>query len=121
MLLWRTGTEIILITVSLSRLSLKNASNKTVGLGGEAVSVAVKYKDSAAFKAAGYQDLKVNASYVGGLVRQVGRLSFTRVFDAGQEGNSPHELPDSYSHSQHTHTNPKLSHKSSNVLFLPKT
>jgi hypothetical protein len=50
------------------------------------VSLAVKYKDSAAFKAAGYQDLKVNASYVGGLVRQVGRLSFTRVFDAGQEG-----------------------------------
>jgi len=61
-------------------------ANRKLGLGGEAVSLAVKYKDSAAFKAAGYQDLKVNASYVGGLVRQVGRLSFTRVFDAGQEG-----------------------------------
>ncbi|RDI87950.1 hypothetical protein Vi05172_g1738 [Venturia inaequalis] len=54
-------------------------------LGGEAISLAVKYKDSAAFKEAGYQDLQVNASYVAGMVRQVGRLSFSRIFDAGQE------------------------------------
>ncbi|KAF2667488.1 alpha/beta-hydrolase [Microthyrium microscopicum] len=54
-------------------------------IGGEAVSTAINYTNSAAFKAAGYQDMQVNASFVGGQVRQVGQLSFTRVYDAGQE------------------------------------
>ncbi|KAJ3006663.1 hypothetical protein HKX48_009537 [Thoreauomyces humboldtii] len=54
-------------------------------LGGEAVSRAVKHTDSAAFLAAGYAPLQVNASYVGGFVRQAGNLSFTRVFEAGHE------------------------------------
>lgn len=53
----------------------------------------MKYTDSAAFKEAGYQDFKANASYVAGMVRQVGRLSFSRIFDAGQEGTYPF-LPD---------------------------
>ena len=38
------------------------------------------------FKQAGYADIETNASYVGGFVRQVGNLSFSRVFQAGHEG-----------------------------------
>lgn len=80
--------EIVIIPTIVSTLSkvLRDRLTLGLGLGGEAISLAVKYKDSAAFKEAGYQDLQVNASYVAGMVRQVGRLSFSRIFDAGQEG-----------------------------------
>lgn len=52
-------------------------------MGGEAVSLAVDYPDSAAFKAAGYEDVHVNSTYIGGQVRQHGNFSFTRVYQAG--------------------------------------
>jgi hypothetical protein len=52
-------------------------------VGGEAVSLAVNYSKSTQFKAAGYTEVQVNSSYVGGLVRQYGNFSFTRVFQAG--------------------------------------
>jgi carboxypeptidase C (cathepsin A) len=35
------------------------------------------------FPAAGYADIVVNSSYVGGAVRQFGNLSFSRIYDAG--------------------------------------
>ncbi|KAF2659977.1 serine carboxypeptidase [Lophiostoma macrostomum CBS 122681] len=35
------------------------------------------------FPAAGYADIVVNSSYVGGVVRQYGNLSFSRIYDAG--------------------------------------
>lgn len=35
------------------------------------------------FPSAGYADIVVNDSYVGGHVRQYGNLSFSRIFDAG--------------------------------------
>ncbi|KAF1998296.1 carboxypeptidase S1, partial [Amniculicola lignicola CBS 123094] len=35
------------------------------------------------FPAAGYADIIVNSSYVGGQVRQYGNLSFSRIYDAG--------------------------------------
>ena len=54
-------------------------------IGGEAVSLAVKYSQSAAFASAGYTNITVNSTYVGGLVRQHGNFSFSRVFDAGHE------------------------------------
>ncbi|KAF2830595.1 alpha/beta-hydrolase [Ophiobolus disseminans] len=38
---------------------------------------------SDAFPAAGYADIIVNDTYVGGHVRQFGNLSFSRIFDAG--------------------------------------
>ena len=50
--------------------------------GGEAISLALESGD---FKKAGYADIMTNASYVGGLVRQHGNLSFARVFQAGHE------------------------------------
>ena len=50
--------------------------------GGEAISLAL---GSGGFKKAGYADIVTNESYVGGLVRQHGNLSFARVFQAGHE------------------------------------
>jgi Serine carboxypeptidase len=54
-------------------------------IGGEAVSLAVPYSNQQQFKNAGYADIKVNESYVGGLVRQYGNFSFARIFQAGHE------------------------------------
>lgn len=51
--------------------------------GGEAVSLAINYTESAEFRKAGYQDIQVTNSLVGGQVRQHGNLSFARVYDAG--------------------------------------
>jgi carboxypeptidase C (cathepsin A) len=56
-------------------------------LGGEAISLAVAAQTSASyasrFPAAGYAPIITNTSYVGGVVRQYGNLSFSRVYDAG--------------------------------------
>lgn len=58
-------------------------------LGGEAVSLAIAalapqpYQIN--FPAAGYAELVVNGSYVGGAVRQYANLSFTRIYDAGHQ------------------------------------
>ncbi|KAI9825406.1 MAG: hypothetical protein M1832_001136 [Thelocarpon impressellum] len=55
-------------------------------LGGEAVSFALagSLPDTyGPFHAAGYADIIVNDSYVGGAVRQYGNLSFSRIYDAG--------------------------------------
>lgn len=52
-------------------------------MGGEEVSLAVNYSGSAAFRAAGYEDLRVNGTYLGGQVRQHGNFSFTRIYQAG--------------------------------------
>ncbi|KAI1506444.1 carboxypeptidase S1-like protein B [Biscogniauxia marginata] len=54
-------------------------------LGGEAVSLAINHTGAAAFAAAGYADIVVNETYVGGQVRQRGNLSFSRVYQAGHE------------------------------------
>ncbi|CAK3839225.1 Carboxypeptidase S1 B [Lecanosticta acicola] len=51
--------------------------------GGEAVSLAINYTHSADFLAAGYADIQVNDSYIGGQVRQYGNLSFSRVYQSG--------------------------------------
>ncbi|KAI9852598.1 MAG: hypothetical protein M1838_000252 [Thelocarpon superellum] len=54
-------------------------------IGGEQVSLAVNYSKSDEFHAAGYTDIEVNSSYVGGQVRQHGNFSFSRVFESGHE------------------------------------
>lgn len=56
------------------------------GLGGEQISLAIQSSSSARFRAAGYASISTNDSYVGGVVRQHGNLSFSRVFDAGHQG-----------------------------------
>lgn len=52
--------------------------------GGEAVSLALSYTNSAEFRAAGYQPMIVNGAEYG-QVRQYGNFSFTRVYEAGHE------------------------------------
>ena len=54
-------------------------------LGGQAVSFAIAAASPtyAPFYAAGYADIVVNESYVGGVVRQYGNLSFSRIYNAG--------------------------------------
>ncbi|KAL2043728.1 hypothetical protein N7G274_003247 [Stereocaulon virgatum] len=54
-------------------------------IGGEEVSLAVDYNQKDAFHSAGYTNITTNSSYVGGLVRQHGNFSFSRVFQAGHE------------------------------------
>lgn len=57
-------------------------------IGGEAISLAIKSNISSKFGTAGYTNIDTNSSYIGGLVRQYGNLSFSRVFQAGHEGES---------------------------------
>ena len=54
-------------------------------LGGQAVSfsIAAQTPGYAPFYSAGYADIVVNNSYVGGAVRQYGNLSFSRIYDSG--------------------------------------
>jgi len=54
-------------------------------IGGEAVSLAVQYSQASNFKNAGYAQIHTNASYIGGMVRQYGNFSFSRVFESGHE------------------------------------
>ncbi|KAF7865225.1 hypothetical protein EAF04_006202 [Stromatinia cepivora] len=55
--------------------------------GGEAISLAVAKQASSEyalkFPAAGYAPIITNTSYIGGVVRQFGNLSFSRIYDAG--------------------------------------
>lgn len=56
-------------------------------LGGEAISLAVAEQAGGSyptrFPAAGYASIVTNQTYVGGVVRQYGNLSFSRIYDAG--------------------------------------
>ena len=54
-------------------------------VGGEAVSfsIAAESPTYLPFYSAGYADIVINNTYVGGAVRQYGNLSFSRIYDAG--------------------------------------
>lgn len=54
-------------------------------IGGEAASLHVPYSEARRFRAAGYANIHTNGSYVGGMVRQHGNFSFTRVFQSGHQ------------------------------------
>lgn len=62
------------------------------GYGGEQVSLVIESQFTQGFQDAGYAEIQTNATYVGGLVRQHGNLSFSRVFDAGHDGESAAHL-----------------------------
>lgn len=58
--------------------------------GGEAVSLAVARNTtsgnySTLFPSAGYAPIITNSTYIGGVVRQYGNLSFSRIYDAGHQ------------------------------------
>ncbi|MCJ1418966.1 hypothetical protein MMC32_005317 [Xylographa parallela] len=54
-------------------------------LGGEAVSFSIAAQSPATspFYSAGYAEIVVNSTYIGGVVRQYGNLSFSRIYDSG--------------------------------------
>ncbi|KAI9770437.1 MAG: hypothetical protein M1840_003323 [Geoglossum simile] len=55
-------------------------------IGGEAISFSIAANagsNYAPFYRAGYADIRVNDSYIGGQVRQYGNLSFSRIYQAG--------------------------------------
>lgn len=58
-------------------------------IGGEAASLAIDFAYTSEFHAAGYEPITVatasDADFMGGLVRQFGNLSYSRVFQAGHE------------------------------------
>ncbi|PKS10109.1 hypothetical protein jhhlp_001859 [Lomentospora prolificans] len=51
--------------------------------GVERVSLQMEYAGASSFREAGYTSIETNDSYSGGLVRQHGNVSFSRVYDAG--------------------------------------
>ncbi|VUC21495.1 unnamed protein product [Clonostachys rosea] len=51
--------------------------------GGENVSLSLSFDSADQFRAAGYEPIKTNCSYQGGFVREHGKLSFSRIFQAG--------------------------------------
>lgn len=57
-------------------------------LGGEKVSLGIKYSGSEEFASAGYSPIVTGLFEVGGQVRQYGNYSFSRVYQAGHEGRS---------------------------------
>lgn len=52
-------------------------------LGAETLSLQANWTGGEDFRGAGYEFIHTNDSYNGGLVRQHGNLSFSRVFEAG--------------------------------------
>jgi hypothetical protein len=51
--------------------------------GGDAVAKAINWTGSAGYASAQYAEIQTNDSYVGGLVRQHGNLSYIRTYQAG--------------------------------------
>lgn len=54
-------------------------------LGVEQLSLAANWTGAKEYREAGYEEIRVNDSYVGGVVKQHGGLSFSRVFNAGHD------------------------------------
>lgn len=52
-------------------------------IGGENISLSMDFPTAPTFRKAGYANLVTNSSYNGGVVRQHGNVSFSRVFEAG--------------------------------------
>jgi carboxypeptidase C (cathepsin A) len=54
-------------------------------IGAEQLSNAANWSGADAYRKAGYEEIHVNSSYVGGVAKQHGLLSFARVFQAGHD------------------------------------
>lgn len=52
-------------------------------IGAEQLSLAANWSGAPAYRKAGYEEIRVNDTYIGGVTKQHGLLSFSRVFDAG--------------------------------------
>ena len=84
------GTATINVIVSRShhipRTALLPNDNCAKGYGGEQISLAIQSKVTNHFSQAGYAMIQTNKTHVGGFVRQYGNLSFSRILQAGHEG-----------------------------------
>ncbi|KAI9678838.1 MAG: hypothetical protein M1817_005898 [Caeruleum heppii] len=88
---WQRGDPLASLSTLLSlniRIALIYGDRDYIcnWLGGETVSFALAGhlpQTYSPFQTAGYADIVVNESYVGGAVRQFGNLSFSRIYDAG--------------------------------------
>ena len=84
------GTATINVIVSRShhipRTALLPNDNCAKGYGGEQISLAIQSKVTNNFSQAGYAMIQTNKTHVGGFVRQYGNLSFSRILQAGHEG-----------------------------------
>lgn len=54
-------------------------------IGAEQLSLAANWTGAAAYRQSGYEEIHVNSTYVGGVAKQHGLLSFSRVFQAGHD------------------------------------
>ena len=54
-------------------------------VGAEKLSIQADWTGAAAYRKAGYEEIHVNSSYIGGVAKQHGLLSFSRVFQAGHD------------------------------------
>ena len=87
LLVFATLNSLLYFISSLCLPVPTSTSNKPFsGLGGEQISLAINSSQSASFHSAGYANITANSTYVGGVVRQSGNLSFSRVFQAGHMG-----------------------------------
>lgn len=83
---WLGGEAVSLALAALLPAYPANAPSSTSTLtAGTATATSTSYPSSyaSAFSAAGYADIVVNSTYVGGAVRQYGNLSFSRIYDSG--------------------------------------
>jgi hypothetical protein len=53
---------------------------------GENISLSVDFLGAHTFQSSGYENIITNSTYNGGVVRQSGNLSFSRIFEAGHYG-----------------------------------
>jgi hypothetical protein len=82
-----TVTEITSATVFTRDSSYRScAADSLLGIGGEQVSLAINSTFTTGFRAAGYANIENGNGSSGGVVRQYGNFSFSRVFQAGHEG-----------------------------------
>ena len=54
-------------------------------IGAEKLSMQANWDGAGAYRKAGYEEIHVNSSYIGGVAKQHGLLSFSRVFQAGHD------------------------------------
>lgn len=69
----------------LSRCFLLLTSYSCPWLGVENLSLQANWSGAQHFRDAGYEEIRVNDTYIGGVTRQYGKLSFSRVFEAGHD------------------------------------
>jgi hypothetical protein len=56
--------------------------------GAESLSLKANWEGKEAYNAAGYEGIRTNKTYEGGVVKQYGNMSFARVFESGHDGKS---------------------------------